>query len=122
MNKIKKSKELHSAAWAEQEKWETHLNKALHILKPLLKEKERPSYTITNYAAILLELNKNEEALLFLEQNEEEQNSEYFANYAIALAKNDPGRVQEIQKMNKKSVALTRSEYGIEAFIDWHGL
>ena len=75
---------------------------------------------INNYAAVLLDLHRDSEALDLLRQYSPEF-SEYCSNYAIAIAKSAYD-IALIRKWNKAASTQPKQENAIVAYMDWQGL
>ena len=123
MNKSveKLSFELHQKAWSDQNNWGKHLESALSITLEAIQTGKANEIVKNNYAAILLDQQKNQKALTFLKENLFEF-KECHSNMAIAIAKTDISNIDEIRFYNKSSQNLPSKEYAIEAYIDWQGL
>ncbi len=113
--------ELHKKAWSDHPNWSTHLVRALLILKSSIDSGESNDTINNNYAAVLLDLNRNSEALNFLTHNLPSTKSGH-ANMAIAIAKNYPLDISKIRQYNKSSSELPEFSYSITAYMDWQGL
>ncbi|MCB0353641.1 MAG: hypothetical protein KDD64_08960 [Bdellovibrionales bacterium] len=79
-----------------------------------------PAHRI-NFGALLLDLQRNREALEWFRANPL-QYKEYFQNLAIALAKTDRGNIQAVRANNKKAEQLPSCPNTIVAYIDYHGM
>lgn len=75
---------------------------------------------INNYAAVLLDLNRDSEALKLLQQYQPAF-AEYCSNYAIALAKSAHD-IALIRKWNEAASRQPKKKSAIVAYIDWQGL
>ena len=79
-----------------------------------------PAHVI-NYAAILLDLHRDDEALNWLLEHPLGYR-EYFENLATAYAKTDPSNKGQIRSNNHKSRNFPRCPNAILAYIDYLGL
>lgn len=120
MDPIAESYRLHNLAWQRGDDYEARLLEALVILQSAYEAGDRRHLLINNYAAVLLDLNRNQEALDLLKRYQPES-SAFCANYAIAIAK-AAYRIQTIRKWNTDAQNYPVMENAIEAYIDWQGL
>lgn len=74
---------------------------------------------MNNYAAVLLDLGRNAEALALLKTSTAEI-SEYCSNYAIAIA-TSAYDINEIRKWNQKAQEYPKAKHAIVAYVDWMG-
>lgn len=118
MGVIEESARLHSEAWGSG-KSSDYLIRALNLLKSEYESGNESNIVVNNYAATLLNLHKNSEALALLRLGEPEI-SEYCSNYAIAIAKSKYD-LAEIRKWNQNAGKYPKAENAIVAYIDWHG-
>ena len=79
-----------------------------------------PAHVI-NYAAILLDLHRDDEALNWLLEHPLDYR-EYFQNLATAYAKTDPSNKKQIRYNNHKSSNFPPCPNAVLAYIDYHGL
>ena len=110
----------HAKAWGDN---------AAYAVLPQLAEAVRlaieagdsdPAHVI-NYAAILLDIHKDAEALQWLMDHPLEY-QEYYQNLGTAFAKTDPNNKEPIRANNLKSRKYPRCPNAILAYIDYQGL
>jgi predicted Zn-dependent protease len=119
MDPIPESCRLHNLAWQAGEDYEARLLEALAILQRAYDGGDSRHLVINNYAAVLLDLQRNQEALDLLKKYQPES-SAFCANYAIAIAKT-LYRIQDIRRWNTEAKNYPAMENAIEAYIDWQG-
>lgn len=116
-----KSYELHSSAWSDQLKWGDYLASALKLLMAHPEILGVSDVAKNNFAAILLDMQRNTEALYFLKEYLPSL-SESHSNMAIAIAKTNVSDIESIRSYNKSSADFPQSDYAITAYIDWQAL
>lgn len=116
---IAESYRLHELAWGAGTDHEKYMQQAFSILKNAYEDGDRRHLIINNYAAVLLNLHCNHEALNLLKQYQP-QCSAYCLNYAIAIAKTGYN-IHEIRKWNMAASNYPDLENAIAAYIDWQG-
>jgi len=112
--------ELHRRAWSDYSKYSEYLEKAISLCEEEYRAGERSSLFINNYAALLLDLHRDAEALRLLKGKTPEF-SEYCSNYAIAIAKSEYD-IEAIRKWNKAAANYPKNEDAIVAYMDWQAL
>ncbi|USH05160.1 hypothetical protein K6Q96_18235 [Grimontia kaedaensis] len=120
MSIIEETRELHRKAWSNYDDFTDSLEKAVSICKAAYENGENSPLFINNYAAVLLDLHRDEEALNLLEISDPVF-SEYCSNYAIAIAK-AAYDLELIRKWNQAATKQPKQDGAIVAFMDWQGL
>ncbi|WP_431474394.1 hypothetical protein RVM24_16210 [Marinobacter sp. KM021] len=120
MDVIEKSVKLHCQAWNDHTRFTDCLEQAAVLLKQAFESGGSSPLLINNYAAVLLDLHRDSEALDLLRQHPPEF-SEYCSNYAIAIAKSAYD-IALIRKWNKAASTQPKQENAIVAYMDWQGL
>jgi predicted Zn-dependent protease len=116
---ISEAYKLHEMAWQPKADYQSCLEQSWFLFKKAYEEGNHANLVVNNYAAVLLNLHRNTEALELLKQYEPEC-SEYCSNYAIAVAKTRYN-IAEIRKWNSMASQYPRLEQAIVAYIDWQG-
>ena len=112
------AKQLHTQAWNNSAKFDEYLEQAIEMLTPAIQAGTADDAARVNYAAILLDLEDNGLALEFLGEAEIACH-EYYANRAIAVAKLNRQRTDEIQRWNDKAAKAPELENTIIAYMNW---
>ncbi|WP_160151546.1 hypothetical protein [Microbulbifer sp. ALW1] len=112
--------ELHRNAWSDYSKYTEYLEKAISLCEVEYEAGERSLLFINNYAALLLDLHRDAEALRLLKDQTPEF-SEYCSNYAIAIAKSGYD-IEAIRKWNRAASNYPKRENAIVAYMDWQAL
>lgn len=120
MNVIKEINKLHRQAWRQLEDSTGPLEKAASLAKSAYEKGENSPLFINNYAAVLLDLHRNNEALALLKSGEPVF-SEYCLNHAIAIAK-AAYDLELIRHWNQAATQQPKQEGAIVAYMDWQGL
>ncbi len=119
MDPITESYRLHQLVWEAGGDYESCMREALVVLQSAYESGDDRHLVINNYAAVLLTLHRNQEALDLLKKYQPES-SAYCANYAIAIAKTHYN-ILEIRKWNGLSREYPELDKAIVAYIDWQG-
>ena len=120
MNIVEESLRLHRESWNDQDNYLGHLKAAENLLRTAYEGGNRDPLIVNNLAAILLDQNKNIEALLLMKENPFDF-SEYCSNRAIAIAKADYN-LKNIRKWNAAASKSPSMKNAIIAYMDWQGL
>jgi hypothetical protein len=119
MDPITESYRLHQLVWEAGGDYESCMREALAVLQAAYKAGDDRHLMINNYAAVLLNLHRNQEALDLLKKYQPES-SAYCENYAIAIAK-ACYRIEDIRHWNLKARDYPVMENAIVAYVDWQG-
>ncbi|TBR43551.1 hypothetical protein CBF23_005080 [Marinomonas agarivorans] len=120
MSVIEEVKTLHRKAWCNDDDFTKLLEKAVLLCEVAYKDRERSPLFINNYAAVLLDLHRDDEALVLL-KNSKPIFSEYCSNYAIAIAKSAYD-LDLIRYWNQEATKQPKQSGAILAYIDWQAL
>ena len=120
MSVIEDTKELHRKAWTNYDYFTDSLEQAVSICQAAYENGENSPLFINNYAAVLLDLHRDDEALDLL-KNSDPTFSEYCSNYAIAIAK-AAYDLELIRKWNQAATKKPKQDGAIVAYMDWQGL
>lgn len=110
----------HAKAWGDEAGTARLKALAAHVEAAIEGGDSDPAHLI-NYAAILLDLHRNQAALEWLLAHPV-QYREYYENLATAYAKTDPTKLEEIRASNGKSREVPSCPSSIVAYMDWQGL
>ncbi len=116
----KESYDIYRRHWAGDNASEI-FPRLLADIRRAMEEKHDNPALINNYGAILLDLNRNKEALDWLSSHPLDF-SEYYENLAIAVIKCDRSRADKCRELNRKAGRLPKKPYAIVAYIDYQGL
>lgn len=119
MDPIAESFRIHRLAFQSGEDYELRMREALVILQNAYEAGDCRHLLINNYAAVLLDLQRNQEALDLLQKYQPES-SAYCENYAIAIAKTCY-RIEDIRRWNIKARDYPVMENAVVAYVDWQG-
>jgi predicted Zn-dependent protease len=115
---IHESSKLHVEAWSDYDKYVRCLTSAAELLQAAYESGDHRTLLVNNYAAVLLDLHRDDEALNLLQRYEPEF-SQYCSNYAIAIAK----AAYDITLIRKWNMAAPEYPKGaILAYMDWQAL
>lgn len=120
MDLISEACRLHEMAWKPNADYLGCMDLALILIKKAYDEGNHTNLVVNNYAAILLDLHRDKEALELLEQYEPEC-FEYCSNYSVAAIKLG-SNISEIRKWNGLASQYPRLEKAIVAYIDLQAL
>ncbi|MBY6034995.1 hypothetical protein KUV59_17610 [Marinobacter daepoensis] len=120
MDVIAESAKLHSQAWSDQSRFTECLEQAAGLLKQAYESGDTSSLLVNNYAAVLLDLHRDFDALELLRLCDPDF-SEFCANYAIAVAK-AAYDIDLIRHWNQAASKYPKDERAIVAYMDWQGL
>ncbi|TGG95604.1 hypothetical protein E4656_04105 [Natronospirillum operosum] len=120
MNVIEESIRLHDLAWRDHSRFAEHLEQAAKLLRAEYEDGERDSLLINNYAAVLLDLHRDAEALALL-QSSVPDCAEHCLNTAIAIAKSAYD-LARIRQWNLATADYPRRQGALVAYMDWQGL
>lgn len=111
---------LHQKAWSNYADFTESLEKAVSVCRVAYENGENTPLFINNYAAVLLDLHRDEEALSLLKSCNPSF-SQYCSNMAIAIAK-AAYDLELIRKWNKAATKQHKQDGAIVAYMDWQGL
>lgn len=120
MNVIKEINKLHRQAWGQLEDSNVPLEQAASLAKSAHEKGENSPLFINNYAAVLLDLHRDKEALDLLKSSDPVF-SEYCLNYAIAVAKTADD-MEIIRHWNQAARQHPKQAGAIVAYMDWQGM
>lgn len=110
----------HLRTWCSQEEYESLPDLAAQVKDAIEAGDGDPAHLI-NYAAILLDLHRDDEALRWLLAHRVDYR-EYYENLATAYAKTDPNVKEPIRENNGRSRLHPKCPNAILAYIDYQGL
>ncbi|WP_086932872.1 hypothetical protein [Agarilytica rhodophyticola] len=120
MNVVDESVKLYREAWSDHSKFTELLEEAAHLLKDAIDSGEDDPLLLSNYSAVLLDLQRDTEALDILKQRTP-MFSEYCSNYAIAIAKT-AYNLALIRRWNQAAAKQPKRQGAIVAYMDWQAL
>ena len=120
MSVIEETRKLHRKAWSNYDDFTVSLEEAVLMCQAAYENGENLPLFINNYAAVLLDLHRDDEALDLL-KNRDPTFSEYCSNYAIAIAK-AAYDLELIRKWNQAATKKPKQDGAIVAYMDWQGL
>jgi hypothetical protein len=110
----------HSRAWGNDAVYAALPELAKEVWSAIEAGDEDPAHGI-NFAAILLDLHRDQEALDWMRAHPVDYR-EYYQNLATAYAKIDPNNKEPIRANNLKARDCPRCPNAILAYIDYHAL
>lgn len=110
----------HGKAWGNEAAYAALPELAERVKAAIEGGDDDPAHVI-NYAAILLDLHRNQAALDWLLAHPV-QYREYFQNLAAVYAKTDSTKLEEIRANNRRAWELPSCPNAIVAYMDWQGL
>jgi 5,10-methenyltetrahydromethanopterin hydrogenase len=116
----KESYDIYRHNWAGDNAPEV-FTRLLEDIRRALEVNHADPALMNNYGAILLDLNRNKEALDWLSSHPLDF-SEYYENLAIAVIKCDRSEIDKCRELNGKAGRLSKKQYAIAAYIDYQGL
>lgn len=120
MISAEKTKLEHAKTWGD-EAATRRLSALAEQVKAAIEDGNSDPAHLINYAAILLDLHRNQAALEWLLAHPL-QHREYYQNLAIAYAKTDSAKLEQIRANNGKSREAPSCPNSIVAYMDWQGL
>ena len=112
--------QLHREAWQQHDNYERCLTEAVSLCQVEYARGERSPLFMNNYAAVLMDLHRDDEALGLLQFHKPDF-SEHCANLAIATAK-AAYDLEGIRKWNGLASQLPRRKGANVAYMDWQAL
>ncbi len=107
---------LHQKAWSNYDDFTESLERAVSVCQVAYENGENTPLFINNYAAVLLDLRRDEEALSLL-RSCNPSFSEYCSNMAIAIAK-AAYDLELIRKWNQAATKQHKQDGAIVAYMD----
>jgi hypothetical protein len=110
----------HGEAWGNPAAYKRLPRLAEEVWEQIARGDDDPAHVI-NYAAILLDLHRDEEALEWL-LGRKVDFKEYYQNLATAYAKTKPSDIGNIRKNNLEAAKHPECPHAIIAYIDYQGM
>jgi len=110
----------YARAWRKPDGYDD-LPRLLASTREAIQSGDSDDALIISYAAILLDLGRNEEALDWLLAHPLGYR-EYYENLGTAYAKNDPGDLKRVRRSNTEARNHPACPNAIVAYIDYQGM
>ena len=121
MSVIQQSFEFDEQSYTDADHWRDLQVKILQLLEEAISIGGDESSLFVNYAAVLCNLGRFEEAIRVL-RDHPSNSSSYCQNMAIAIINvSGPSSGDEVRLWNKRSSSMPEVAHEITAYVDWHG-